>query len=711
MFYSTIFATAMVLDAKSKTDRRLQREKEIEAVKAEVKQLEEEEARIVDSLSRRRWRPVPRMARVTTRQYTTIANPAADYERYRETAARSAEERPMQDTGFEAQWTPNEDIEDAKEEISDYYYDEGINPHRKRAVKLLAMRMLGVRLLLRPSIAHTYGAISGRRAYCDPLPGLTVDDLLEELGNIQRRIFKIKNSADAYYGDIASELTLDQHALLLKEGEAAAYSIQKLVLQFEDRQLAVDMLMARIAQILLSCREPLGPKAVSILINAFCKARLNDIVKMIMDSLFINSFPLTTGVIISALNWFNQSKNLSGFDRFLQLLQTPDPFVSITINWRYSNIGGVEVPVPPHLSPNPFIYNSLISCALNFDQPQRADAWLDALRSIGYSDTVPVLASYLRYYSFRADWRKGRHVLMRAVVYLLSSTNSTVHEVERLILFMITFCQCCNKHGYADSIIDAAVESGISWENSARENDSRPALLWALRRWRDAATEGQIFIGDGPYGQIYVEFARMVEPAIRKAVEEFIPEDDLTLHRLRLEESFNLKYYKLLSDHGKNDHGKTRGRPRLPQTGVASVDDINATKAELKRLQGMLKMQSALIEKLHGVLSTGPVSKSTGLRRLNLNRSSRDKTDGDQSEKDQPEADQTNGDSPESIETQSERSSQSMSPRDFDRWGESSFPRRIEKHNPEDLHENDPIQTTSSMSADGYLRSQATSSK
>ncbi|WEW60935.1 hypothetical protein PRK78_006423 [Emydomyces testavorans] len=598
----------MMLDAKSKVKRRLEREKEIEAVKAEVKELQEEEVRILKSLARR-WKPNQRVSRPTRRQYSTVASPAAEYERYRDIASRSAEDRKHGESAVEPAPIPCAPFDLEEPEIPRMdpphefeQQDSDLNPMRMRAIQLLAMKMLGIRLLLRPSIAHSYGAISKNYRYDCPLPNLSVDELLAELEKLRKRLLQIKSSEDAHYADIAGEINLEEHAYLLKERDAATYQLRKLFDYYESGRLSVDGLTVRIAKMLISAKEPLSPRAVEILITNFSRARLNDVVKMVMDTLFRNTFLLTIPIIVSSLNWFNKTKNLSGFDNFLNTLQSPDPFVNIHLRWHVVNVGGIEVAVPPNSTPNPFILNALISCSLHFDQPQRADAWLDALRAIGFNDTVPILGAYLRYYSFQANWRKGRHVLMRVIFYLLSSKNHPVHEIERLVLYMIILCECCGKKHLSDSIIAAAVSSGIRWQASGSERDSRPALLWAVQKWRDASIYSVDGLNDLSPGEKYIEFARKIEPKIREAVEEFIPEDDLTVQRLRLEESFNMRYYKLISDY---DNKPSRPPPSKIDN-KSPRDEIESTMAELKKLKGMVSLQNAVIAKLEGYISSRP---------------------------------------------------------------------------------------------------------
>ncbi|EFW19330.1 conserved hypothetical protein [Coccidioides posadasii str. Silveira] len=593
MFYSTIFVTAVMLDTKSKGKRRLEREKEIEAVKAEVREMKEEEHRILESLARR-WRPLQRSFRSARRQYSTAASPVAEYERYRSMASQSTKE-----LYEDAPEIPSQTIPENEDEQEPFEGAPEITPTRKRAIRLLAMRMLGIRLLLRPSIAHTYGTESKTRVHNPKPVNLSVDELLEKLEVVQRRLMQIKFSSKAYYGDVCIDINLDDHGRLLQTRNAASYKLLSLFNFYESGSISVDHLISEVARILIAAEEPLSPRGVETLISKFARARMNDVVKMAMDSLFKNSFPLTIPVIVSSLSWFSKARDLSGFENFLDLLRTPDPFVDMPLRWHSTNIGGVEIAIPPSSTPSPFVLNSLIACALQFDQPHKADAWLDVLRAMGFSDTIPTLGAYLRYYSLRADWTKGRHVLMRAVFYLLSSRNHPRHEIERLILYMIILCETCGRKQIADLIVDAAVSSGVRWEHSTSSRDSRPALLWAVQKWRDASIDSVDSVGDLSPGERYFQFARKIEPGIRRVVEEFLPEDDLTQQRMRLQESFNMKYYKLITNFGDSPSRHT-------STVKDPIDEFESTKTELRRLRGVVSLQGAVIAKLEASISSPP---------------------------------------------------------------------------------------------------------
>ncbi|KAI1916623.1 hypothetical protein LOZ39_000337 [Ophidiomyces ophidiicola] len=607
MFYSSIFVTAMMLDAKSKQERRREREKQIEAVKAEVLELKEEEMRILQTLSRR-WKPAFRGPRLTSRHYSTLNDPAMQYRRYQDLASRSAELR-NRDDGSAGPHASDPGDMDVREDPTDLGFQEiELSPLKRRALQTLAMKMLGLRLLLRPSIAHSYGSIRKNDTYESVTRNLSVEMLLSELEKIRKRIFELKHSSNAPYLDICGDITLEEQEVLERERDAMTYEFQKLFGLYEQGRLSLDGLALRVSELLISSQEPLSPRAIEILITSFSRAQLNDMVKMVMDSLFTNTFLLTVPIIVSSLNWFNKTKDLSGFDQFLKILLSPNPFVNIHLRWGIAKVGGLEIAVPPNSTPNPFILNSLISCALCFDQPQRADAWLDTLRAIGFNDTVPVLGAYLRYHSFHADWRKGRHVLMRVIFYLLSSKNHPVHEIERLVLYMIILCECCGRKQVSDSIIAAAVSSGIRWQRSKTPRDARPVLLWAARKWRDASIYSVDGLDNLSPGEKYVEFARKIEPLIREAAEEFIPDDDLTLQRLRLEESFNMKYYKLISNEGDKSHQPVSSKDPNEQP----RDDIESTKAELKKLQGMVNLQNAVIAKLEGYILDRPEMRGAG---------------------------------------------------------------------------------------------------
>ena len=108
----------------------------------------------------------------------------------------------------------------------------------------------------------------------------------------------------------------------------------------------------------------------------------------LLRTLLPHRFHLSTSLIITVLNFYRRSKNLKDFDLFLQMLTGEGWSANLGALAPYvrRKVNGLEVVVPPMDSNNVLIYSELIICALRFNQPDRADAWLQAARRVGFFD-------------------------------------------------------------------------------------------------------------------------------------------------------------------------------------------------------------------------------------------------------------------------------------------------------------------------------------
>ncbi|KAI5295012.1 hypothetical protein KEM52_002610 [Ascosphaera acerosa] len=550
--YSTIFAVAVLLDVQVK-ERQVERWKEqLEAARAEMLELQLEEARLLQNLEVRRkvrrlalpvrqrrmystWRElgegstvdggasavVAQASSVTPREEAAAATPSHETARAHSTTATggpldailsphitsSSEPAPILTP-------PAADDEDPFGEIDPSDGDPKPardqcrgDALREEAVQRLAMRAAAIKLLLRPRIAHTYGSLSRRATEGDStngaadLPGKTVGELLDELARLNSRIWRLKYTKGTPYSDIVSPLTsAGKREAQRRERAQLSLHLRALFQEFTDGRMTLADLVLLVAENLLSSPVPIPSSDVELLITQFTRAHQNDIVRMLVLTLLPNGYYLTVPVIVATITFFSKTRDLYGFDGFLRFLQnlSRSP-VNMPVLWRAQRVNGVEVAVPASAR-YPHVMNALIAAALSFDQPQRADAWLAIHRENGYDAGPEVLGAYLRYFSVQPNWAEGAPVLLRAVAYLGSSAAAAGGSVgtspvrarstaERLVLYMLVFCNCTGRQQLAGRIAAAAAEHGLNWRDSLNARDIRLSVQFATEQW--AAAEQQ----------------------------------------------------------------------------------------------------------------------------------------------------------------------------------------------------------------------------
>ncbi|KAK2870575.1 hypothetical protein FQN49_003088, partial [Arthroderma sp. PD_2] len=428
-----------------------------------------------------------------------------------DSAAPQTKPRPRELTNYEAGVDSRSEAE-----IERYESDLSINDTlRHRAIQRLAARQLAIKMIMRPALANLYGGVPFTSRTSCILPDIEIEKLLAELEHIRIRIAKLKSSRDAWYGDLARNITMVEHESLIAERMALNDDLRAMFTMYQDDELTSRDLLVKVAENILSSEEPLSRLSVSLLIKMFARLRQNDVVNMIMDSLFPNGLIIGESIVIATLDFFNKSKDLYRFDGFLNRLQGGKLF-RMPQNWKLATVGGIEVPVPPR-SNDQVILGVLVSSALGFNQPERADAWLAVMRSRGYGDNPQILGSYLRFYTQRQDWSRGGPLLLRVIDYM-TTTFDGEGRFERLVLYMAALCYSCGKRRLGHKILNKAAAHGLDWQDAYNSTDERIVILSALERWRAAMENPDVPVIQLPLNESHKAFAISIEAAIQRVV-------------------------------------------------------------------------------------------------------------------------------------------------------------------------------------------------
>ncbi|KAJ5250517.1 hypothetical protein N7489_000927 [Penicillium chrysogenum] len=556
--YGSIFAGAAIADASVKDRRRHDWEEKIAAVKAEVSELVDEEERILASLqSRRENRGLNRLIQArgfgTVRfppeiQYPTSVNRVRAFhtERTRLNAAgaRMVENQQAEEDEHTIDEEDESEIFLPQETLPSWVLEDDL---RLKAIQKLALRQFAIRILLRPAIAHRYSGVSMNYAA----------DFETPPGEMQRE----REALDA-------ELTND-------------------IQIYTSQQMSLQELLLRISNNILSSRDPDRPTAFRLMIMAFGQTRQNDLVELLLRTLLPNRFFLNPSLVITIITFFRKSKNLKDFDLFLKMLGGEGYSVNLGSRgvYKHRTVNGIDLIVPSLNSSNPVIYAALIGAALRFDQPDRADAWLQAARGGGFFDSWETLFTYLRFYSLRRDWDKGVNVLKRAVTYLLSSTDHRLDSVERLLGRMVGLCDSCDRLDASDALVRAAVHSGFDPRLLSRQSDSGPFVHADPKRWSKAAKQTPRENIDRPLWQKCYDFGNTFG--------EYLSQIEVPA-----EETFARRNSKLADQHADNALFTALGRGRPPASGDGKTPAGNTVNEDISTLKGEVAQLRELIYEL-----------------------------------------------------------------------------------------------------------------
>ncbi|KAJ5177917.1 uncharacterized protein N7500_000616 [Penicillium coprophilum] len=594
--YGSIFAAAAIADASVKDRRRHDWDEKIAAVKAEVSELVDEEQRILASLqSRREERGLNRL--IQGRGFGTIArfppgiqSPTSfnrirafhtERTRFNAVGARMVENQPAEEDEHTIDEQDESEIFLPQETLPSWVLEDDL---RLKAIQKLALRQFAIRILLRPAIAHRYSGVSMNYAADFETPQVNVSQLLEELNHLRNRMNTLKTNRHATYSDITQDYAASQLGEMQRERETLDAELTNDIQAYTSQQMSLQELLMRVSNNILSSRDPDRPTAFRLMIMAFGQTRQNDLVELLLRTLLPNRFFLNPSLVITIITFFRKSKNLKDFDLFLKMLGGEGYSVNLGSRGAYKHrtVNGIDLIVPSLNSSNPVIYAALIGAALRFDQPDRADAWLQAARGGGFFDSWETLFTYLRFYSLRRDWDKGVNVLKRAVTYLLSSTDHRVDSVERLLGRMVGLCDSCDRLDASDVLVRAAVHSGFDPRLLSRQSDSGPFVHADPKRWSKAAKQTPKENIDRPlwqkcydFGNTFGEYLSQIE----------VPADSTCNG-------------KLSDQHADNALFTALGRGRAPGSGKGQTAAGNTVNEDISTLKGEVAQLRELIYEL-----------------------------------------------------------------------------------------------------------------
>lgn len=544
--YTSIFAAAALADAKAKTQRRHDLEEKIAVVKAEVNELVDEEQRILETLfSKRRSRGITRL--LQERGFSTTSP------RIRPRINQSQSTRFFH-TGRRLYWNQGAQIEEnlPTEEFGDLDLQEAEasalraamnealpdwvvgDTARIKAVQKLALKQFAIRILLRPTIAHKYSGIPMNYGADFDVPQIDVNNLLSELNVVRRQMNTLLHKRNVDLTDVIADFDTMRSEEAKENDRRLDEELREYIQSFTSQQMSLQELLLRVSSNLIQSANPDRTAAFRELLIVFTHTRQNDLNDLLLQSLLPNRFYLSTSLIVTILSFFRKSKNLKDFDLFLQMLSGEGYTVNLGAIglFRRRKINGLTTVIPPLYGSSTVIYTELISAALRFNQPDRADAWLQAARKSGFFDNFNTLFTYIRFYSIRQDWEKGIHALKRAVTYLVSSTDLSPRLVERLLLYMVHLCDSCCQKDVSESLISAAVHSGFNPNIPSQQNDIAPIVDLEGRRWKKAAETTPKENLSRPLWQKCYDFANVFGQQLSRLE---VPEDQLMsrkLHRL-----------------------------------------------------------------------------------------------------------------------------------------------------------------------------------
>lgn len=505
--YSSIFFAATIADARAKDKRRADLEEKIAAVKQDVSDLADEERRILEYLSTRgsrlmkpnvnrpMSRRLPSFRPRPIRHYSTTASLTAEKGVFsKNNSLDRMDEEPEDDSilQYSAADLENElhreplDPEDA-DPIPRWAQD---NILRLQAIQMLAVKQLAIRLLLHHTVAHNYEGANMYYAADKSVPQLRAWRLLKELNRLRHKIRELKEAEGVDELDLARDLPMSKVSEAKRQCSLLDDELAQNMTHCQHNNMSLEELLLLVSDNLMNSPIPDRIRAFKCMISKFTKMGHYGLVRLVLKTILPHYFELRYPAINAIINFYRRSQDLKGFDLFLKQLRGEGYPVKLrTLPFKLKRVNGVDVTVPPIDYNNTEMYSNLITTALRFGQPDRADAWLIAARKVGFVDNFATIISYLNFYAQRSDWEKGVNVLRRAIAFIAADPGNQAARVERTIMLMIELCDASHKPHVSEALISAYVKSGFPKQFPTARESLSPGMDHRFERYYDALGE------------------------------------------------------------------------------------------------------------------------------------------------------------------------------------------------------------------------------
>ncbi|KAL4802311.1 hypothetical protein BDV18DRAFT_147271 [Aspergillus unguis] len=572
----TSFFAAALTNARAKGKRRREWTEKFTAIKDEVNELLDVEQCRWDALASRRGSNASRRT-LQARSYHTSRDmrqpgqwdqspsnrPPAKHPNQLETEApvlKELEAQTLQPLDEEDDFDMAIDVEQTPDWLL-------TDPDRAKAIKRLAIKQLAIRILIRPAVAHSYLGVLKNYDADGNYPQLDLANLLFELNAARRRIRQIKANPDVNIDDLMKYVTR-QGSYAAREDQRRDASIRRDTNLYLSGEMPLEELLLRLSNWLLKSHDPDRTSAFTMMIHTFTKSRQNDLAALVIKTILPYRFEMNNTLILAVINFFRKSKDLKSFDLFLRMLEGKGYPVNLGNlgYYRTKRVNGLEISCPPVHSANIVVYAALIKACLRFDQPDRADAYLQVARAAGCMDDFAILMAYLEFYTIRKDWEQGRQLLQRCLAFVISSSQHPQERVERLIVMMTHLCDECGMLEVAEGLIRSAIHAGFSPAIPRQQEDVISNTDPDFLRWTNAAEKALPQTDRRLIDKYYV--------FVRDAREQLdILDPPRTPHARRLTRLMGLYSDQLLSTMVESRPGQEIKQEKQPQESEGANDD------------------------------------------------------------------------------------------------------------------------------------------
>ncbi|KAI9703757.1 MAG: hypothetical protein M1836_007527 [Candelina mexicana] len=256
-----------------------------------------------------------------------------------------------------------------------------------------------------------------------------------------------------------------------EEGREQNKAIRALLRSNIRGDLDVKTMINRISYNLLTSNTPPNVDTYNLLIIYLCRSRQNEMVSMVLDSMFESHIRPNEITISSTLKYLTVCRNRSGFNRFVRLMQgldgglflaKPDTKITSASKGRLNRLPNGKVVQKPLY--DPYIFGALIDGTLRLFGVAKAARRYRAMVREGYLPNIVIVTSILRVCALTADWGVGGQIWQEISLARHRDSLMTIDPDERAYFWMLRLCRQCNRDDEFAAIYVKATSLGFKPE-------------------------------------------------------------------------------------------------------------------------------------------------------------------------------------------------------------------------------------------------------
>jgi len=520
VFYSSIFATAAIVDAKHKDDRRKELDGAITEVKKELKVLEERgraraelaggnshDTREVDR-EKLRWPDVLKLRpedvddRWTMEKLASIVIPP---DLHKQLSVVQVEQILTSDRLLELLGGGWKVHPARKGVIRDGHCPPEVTTESLRDVSLKKLRTLELsvaKLVLRflgyLSLVQDQEHLDGKSPQDPSNPAaITRDELWPKVAKMNRYLEHLRDQGrptQEHTPDWPAHPAYDRGGLSV-DGQKGLNAAISSIFKEHGRSKDHALMLKNLCSVLLLAPSPPDVTTYNLLLTHLTRLRQNELVRMVLESFDECSVRPNEITVTATLSFLTLSNDRKGFRSYVNrlrgrkggvVLARPNIKITAAAEGRLSNRTGKVTQKPPK---NIHVFGALINGILKFSGVKEGiRVYYEMLRE-GWEPNIPILTAILRRCNLNRDWVGGFAVWQHI-------QESSEYISDRAYLWMLQLCRACNRQEIYDEILRELKSQGVSMEflppfstgkSSALKTDIKDLRKMMQKQRREAA--------------------------------------------------------------------------------------------------------------------------------------------------------------------------------------------------------------------------------